>query len=146
MSTAADGTASFDDLDIDTPGVFVITAASAGLLSAHSAGITINTGSLFSSVATGDPDWQNQIDGVDVLFQKSGPASTVHAQGHQPGHVQVPPVARERDRASTSTSRASSCRTSSGNGVSIKDANGGSTTVYLTVPSMPASIGTPTTR
>ena len=30
--------------------------------------------------------------------QKSGQLHHVHAQGDQPGHLQVPPVARERDR------------------------------------------------
>ena len=94
-----------------------------------------------TDVAAGDPDWQNQIDGVDVLFQKSG-TSTYTLKATNPGtfkyrlsltnetgvdvHVrgrQLPDIIR--------------------NGVAIKDANGGTTTVFLTVPSMPSSTGTP---
>ena len=37
-----------------------------------SANTSINSGTLFSDVAVGDSDWQNNLDGVDVLFAKSG--------------------------------------------------------------------------
>ena len=49
-----------------------------------SAQTTIQPGSLFSDVATGDPDWQNQIDGVDVMFKKSG-TSTYTLKATNPG-------------------------------------------------------------
>ena len=106
-----------------------------------SALVTIVPNAMSTDVAAGDPDWQNQIDGVDVLFQKSG-TSTYTLKATNPGtfkyrlsltnetgvdvHVrgrQLPDIIR--------------------NGVAIKDANGGTTTVFLTVPSMPSSTGTP---
>ena len=106
-----------------------------------SASTAVSAGTLFSDVAAGDPDWQNQIDGVDVMFQKSG-TSTYTLKATNPGtfkyrlslenetgidiHVkgkQLPPIIKR--------------------GVSIKDANGGSTTVFLTVPSMPTNVGSP---
>ena len=45
---------------------------------------TIAPGTIFSDVATGDPDWTNHIDGVDVLFQKSG-SSTYKLKATNPG-------------------------------------------------------------
>ena len=108
---------------------------------ASSVQVTIQPGSLFTDVAAGDPDWQNQIDGVDVMFQKNS-STNYTLKATNPGtfkyrldldnetgidiHVkgkQLPPIIRR--------------------GISIKDANGGSTTVYLTVPTMPAVTGTP---
>ena len=133
----------------DIAGAPINTAALASQVTADpdagnntaSAQTTIQPGTLFSDVAAGDPDWQNQIDGVDVMFQKSG-TSTYTLKATNPGtfkyrlslenetgidlHVkgkQLPPIVRR--------------------GVSIKDANGGSTTIFLTVPSMPATTGTP---
>ncbi len=104
-------------------------------------GTNIVPGTLLSDVATGDPSWEQKIDGVDVLFQKSG-SSTYVLKATNPGtfrygldiqnetgldlHIKnghLPNIIRR--------------------GVSISDSNGGSTTVYLTVPSMPASTGTP---
>ena len=98
-----------------------------------------------ASVYTGDPDWTNYIDGVDVdVHRRAGTGSTtdVHAQGDQPRHVQVPAVARRTRPASTSTSRASTLPNIIRNG----DVDQGRerwhrSTVFLTVPSMPTSVG-----
>ena len=65
---ADDATArsSYADLNVDTPGVFVLNATSGSLVDAFSDTITIRSGSMLSDVAAADPGWQNHIDGVDT--------------------------------------------------------------------------------
>ena len=109
-----------------------------------SAEVAIDSGALFSDVATGDSDWQNQIDGVDVMFTKSGSGGSTNytLKATNPGtfkyrlsltnetgidiHVkgkQLPDIIKR--------------------GMTIKDSNGGSTTVFLTVPTLTNNTGTP---
>ena len=94
-----------------------------------------------SDVAAGDPDWQNQIDGVDILFQKSG-TSTYMLRATNPGTFKYR-LSLTNETGIDIHVRGKQLPNVIRNGVSIADRNGGSTSVYLTVPSMPASTGTP---
>ncbi len=106
-----------------------------------SAQTTIQPGSFFSDVAAGDPDWQNRIDGVDVMFQKSG-TSTYTLKATNPGTFKYR-LSLENETGIDIHVKGKQLPNVVRRGVSIKDANGGSTTIYLAVPSMPATTGTP---
>ena len=106
--------------------------------------VAIEPGSLFSDVAAGDPDWQNQIDGVDVMFQKSG-TSTYTLKATNPGTFKYR-LSLENETGIDIHVKGKQLPNVVRRGYSIKDANGGSTTIFLTVPSMPANTGTPTVR
>ena len=106
-----------------------------------SVGVTIEPGSLFSDVAAGDPDWQNQIDGVDVMFAKSG-TSTYTLKATNPGTFKYR-LSLENETGIDIHVKGKQLPSVIRRGTTIKDANGGSTTVFLTVPSMPSSTGTP---
>ena len=98
-----------------------------------------------ASVYTGDPDWPNHIDGVDVLFQKSGTgtSTTYTLKATNPGTFKYR-LSLENETGLDIHVKGKQLPNIVRNGVSIKDANGGSTTVFLTVPSMPTSVGVST--
>ncbi len=101
--------------------------------------ITINAGTLLSDVATGDPEWLHNLDGVDVLFQKSG--STYKLKATNPGTFDYR-LSLENETGLDIRTKGSHAPDILKNGVTLKDRNGASTTVYLTVPSMPNDTGT----
>ena len=107
-------------------------------------GITIHAGSLLSTVATGDPSWQNHIDGVDTLFTKTGSSSSTKytLRATNPGTFKYE-LALQNETGTTIHAKGKSLPNIVKNGVSLTDRNGATTTVYLTVPSMPSSVGTP---
>ena len=104
---------------------------------------TFAPGTLLSDVATGDPDWTNNIDGVDVLFQKSGSGSSTNykLKATNPGTFKYR-LSLENETGIDIHVKGKQLPNIIRRGVSLKDRNGASTTVYLTVPSMPSSTGT----
>jgi hypothetical protein len=147
LTTATAGTAgtvAFDAIDIDTPGVYVIEATSPGLEPALSDPITIAGGGLLSTVASGDAGWDNHVDGVDVLFQRTGTGSSTRytLRATSPGTFKYE-LELENETGTSIHRRGQALPPIIRNGVSLTDRNGATTTVYLTVPSMPASVGTP---
>jgi hypothetical protein len=115
-----------------------------GLTSVDSADITINSAALLADVATGDPDWVNHIDGVDVLFQKvsSGSTTKYTLKATNPGTFKYQ-LSLHNETGTEIHVKGRQLPNIVKNGVTLKDRNGATTTVYLTVPSMPASAGTP---
>ena len=105
--------------------------------------IAIVPGTLLSDVAAGDPEWQNEIDGVDVLFQKngSGSSTTYKLKATNPGTFKYR-LSLENETGMDIHVRGHQLPNIVRNGVTLKDRNGASTTVFLTVPSMPSSVGT----
>ena len=106
---------------------------------------TFNPGTMLSDVATGDPDWTNHIDGVDVLFQKNGSGSTTSykLKATNPGTFRYR-LSLENETGMDIRVKNSHLPNIIRRGVSLKDRNGASTTVFLTVPAMPSSVGTGT--
>ncbi len=134
------GLATFDDLSVSDVGTYTLTATSTGLAPATSSPFLIlpATGGLLANVASSDADF-NHLDGFDVLFAGASSSAkklaatnpgtfhyeldlqnetgvTIHKRGHQ-----LPPIIK--------------------NGVSISDHNGASTSVIITVPSLPTNTG-----
>ncbi|HYO42618.1 MAG TPA: CSLREA domain-containing protein [Candidatus Limnocylindrales bacterium] len=142
-TTDATGRVTFDDLTIDTPGVFALEAATPTLASGFSAPVTITAGSLLAEVAAGDPSWQNHIDGVDVLFTRTGTgASTKYTlRATNPGTFRYQ-LALENETGATIHAHGALLPPVIRNGVSLTDRNGATSSIFLTVPSMPASVGT----
>ena len=103
--------------------------------------VAIAPNAMSTDVAAGDPDWQNQIDGVDVLFQKSS-SGIYTLKATNPGTFKYR-LSLTNETGVDVHVRGKQLPDIIRNGVAIKDANGGTTTVYLTVPSMPSSTGTP---
>ena len=103
----------------------------------------IQPNALFSDVAAGDPEWQNHIDGVDVLFSKSGSGSSTSykLKATNPGTFRYK-LSLENETGLDIKKKGSHLPDMLRHGVSLKDRNGASTTVFLTVPSMPANVGT----
>jgi hypothetical protein len=142
-NTDALGQAAFADLNIDTPGVYRLQAASTGIASGFSNPITIYPGNLLASVATGDPSWLNHIDGVDVLFLKSGSngTTTYRLKNTNPGTFKYQ-LSLTNETGTEIHIKGRELPSIIKDGVTLKDHNGATTTVYLTVPSMPANVGT----
>ena len=110
----------------------------------HSVTTSIVPGTLLSDVAAGDPSWQNHLDGVDVLFQKTGSNATTNykLKATNPGTFRYR-LELENETGLDIRVKGHQLPTIVKNGVSLKDRNGASTTVFLTVPTMPGSTGTP---
>ncbi len=143
-TTDATGRVTFDDLTIDTPGAFVLVATTPTLAAGYSGTITVAAGSLLSDVVAGEPSWQNRIDGVDVLFTRSGSGTSTRytLRATNPGTFRYQ-LALENATGTTIHARGTQLPPIIRNGIAITDRNGAASSVFLTVPSMPASVGTP---
>jgi hypothetical protein len=105
--------------------------------------VEIFAGSLLSAVATGDPEWQNHIDGVDVLFLKTGSGSSTSytLKATNPGTFKYR-LSLANETGTEIHVKGRKLPDIIRNGVTLKDRNGATTTVILTVPTMPANVGT----
>ncbi len=104
---------------------------------------TFAPGSFLTDVVTGDPDWTNHIDGVDVLFSKSGSGSTTtyKLKATNPGTFRYR-LSLENETGLDIRTKGTHLPHILRHGTTLRDRNGASTTVYLTVPSMPTDTGT----
>ena len=112
---------------------------------ANSVQVQITPNEMTASVYTGDPDWTNYIDGVDTMFQKSGTgtSTTYTLKATNPGTFKYK-LSLENETGIDIHTKGKPLPNVIRNGMSIKDANGGTTTVFLTVPSMPTNVGVST--
>ena len=113
---------------------------------ASAATITINPGALLSDVVVGDPDWQNHIDGVDVLFTKTGSGTSTKytLKATNPGTFKYR-LSLTNETGTEIHVKGRKLPNIIKNGVSSRTATARRSTVFLTVPSMPSSVGTRST-
>ena len=134
------GLATFDDLYVTDIGAYTLTAASVGLSSVTSNAFDIlpNPNGFLADVASTDADF-NKIDGFDVLFANSGTLRKLVATN--PGTFNYE-LHLKNETGVTLHKRGRQLPNIIRNGASIADRNGGSAEVIITIPSLPANLGT----
>ena len=137
------GLATFNDLSVSDIGTYTLTTTNAlGLTNATSLAFNIlpATTGLLADIATSDADF-NHIDGFDVLFG-NGSSSLKKLQATNPGtfHYELD---LQNETGVTMHTKGRALPPIIRNGVSIKDSNGGSTVVIITIPALPTNSGTP---
>ena len=103
--------------------------------------LTVTPGNFLSDVAAADPSFKH-IDGFDVLFGKGSTTSILTLKNTNPGtfHYQL---VLTNETGTTIHGKGTKLPPRYVNNVAISDTNGASSSVILTVPSLPTNVGTP---
>ena len=133
QTTNASGLATFNDLSIDLAGGgYQLTATGSSYGSVTSNQFNITPGTLLSQVATADANWQNNIDGADVLFGPAGAGGTGQSlKNTNPGSFHWQLTLQNETGLQLHDP-----------GVAINTKNGGHVEVWLTIPQLPSNLGT----